>query len=298
MRKRAGKPAAAPDLFVVGGARCGSTTIHHYLDQHPGIFMCKPDKEPSYYCDIYGVEDPEVYFSNFSGARPGQLRGDASTPYLTCPASPGLIHEANPEAKILISLRQPAERAYSLYLKMCSLGHETSPSFEEALERERDLLRNPSDRRRAGYYYNYLYFHSGLYAEQLRRYFDRFPPGNIHVLLFDDLKSDPQAVFRRIAAWLGLPGMEDGEPEARNRSTYPRSLGVQHWTKHRLDPLLRRLRFPCRGRLVAGLLELNTAGNRPPGPDEALLRKLTEDYAEDIRETASLIGRDLGRWLK
>ncbi len=290
--------AKAPDLFIVGGARCGSTTIYHYLDQHPGIFMCKPDKEPSYYCDIYGIKDPEIYFSNFTGARDGQLLGDASTPYLTCPASPGMIHAANPDAKILITLRQPAQRAYSLYLKMGSIGHETSRTFEEALEREKHLVRDPSDRRHLGYYYNYLYFHSGLYAEQLERYLAIFPRENIHFILFDDLTSDPQEVFRRIESWLGLPAMEHGEPEPKNRSTRPRSIPLQHWFKHDLDPLLRKMRFPLRGQLLAALLDWNTSRTPPRKPDQALLRKLTADYSENILRTASLIGRDLGHWLE
>ncbi|HRJ07180.1 MAG TPA: sulfotransferase [Prosthecobacter sp.] len=288
----------APDLFIIGGARCGSTSLHYYLDQHPGVHMCQPDKEPSYYCDVYGVKDPEEYAANFAGAAPGQLLGDASTPYLTCPASAGLIHAANPGARIIVILRQPADRAYSLYLKMCSLGHETAPDFETALELEKGIVNDPPEWRREGYHYNHLYFHSGLYAEQLRRFHELFPKEQIFHVIFDDLTVSPQKLCAEICAWLGLPAMPAINPEPRNRAVRPRSLKFQHWLRHSLNPALKKTRLPWRGQILEKLLAWNTDPSPAPKLDAGLRRRLTERYAEDIQATAALIGRDLGRWLR
>jgi hypothetical protein len=287
----------APDFFIIGGARCGSTSLHYYLDQHPGIHMCQPDKEPSYYCDVYGVDNPAEYAANFRDALPGQLLGDASTPYLTCPASARLIHQANPRARLVAVLRQPAERAHSLYLKMCSLGHETAATFEAALANEEAILREPPEWRREGYHYNHLYLHSGLYAEQLRRYYDLFPREQIHIVLLEDLAASPTQVCDRIAAWLGLHAMPAINPEPRNRATRPRSLDFQHWLRHSLNPLLKRGRLPWRGRLVEALLEWNLDRQPAPRLDPDLRRRLTERCAADIRATAALIGRSLDHWL-
>lgn len=288
----------APDLFLVGGARCGSTSLHHYLDQHPGIHMCQPDKEPGFYCDSYGVDDPDAYAANFAGAHPGQLLGDASTPYLTCPASAGLIHAANPNARIVAVLRQPAERAHSLYLKMCSLGHEDAPSFETALEREARILNEPPEWRREGYHHNFLYLHSGLYADQLRRYFERFPREQIRIVLFDDLVASPRRVCDELTTWLGLPPLAELDPESRNRATRPRSLKFQHWLRHSLNPALKRCRMPWRGRLIDALQEWNLDHSPAPRLSPELRLRLTERCAEDIRATATLIGRDLDHWLR
>lgn len=287
----------APDLFIIGGARCGSTSLHYYLDQHPNIHMCQPDKEPSFFCDIYGVKDLKEYVRNFAGARLGQLLGDASTPYLTCPASASLIHAANPHARILAILRQPADRAYSLYLKMCSQGHESAPTFEEALACEEVVLRDPPAKRHRGYHHNYLYFHSGLYAAQMERYFAFFPREQIRVFLFEEFVASPQRVCDSIVEWLGLDSMPQVNPEPRNRAVQPRSLRLQHWIRNSLDPALRRLRFPWRGQWVEHLLEWNTDSRPAPRLAPALRCQLTERYVKDIASTAALLGRSLDHWL-
>lgn len=288
----------APDLFIIGGARCGSTSLHHYLDQHPGIHMCQPDKEPSYYCDCYGVDNPEEYASNFAGASPGQVLGDASTPYLTCPASARLIHAANPAARIIVVLRQPAERAHSLYLKMCSLGHETAPTFEAALANEAAISLESPEWRRDGYHYNHLYLQSGLYSQQLRRYLELFPREQIRIFLLEDLAASPAEVCNQIAAWLGLPPMPAMDPEPRNRAAQPRSLKVQQWFIHSLNPFMKKVHLPWRGRILEALLEWNLERRAVPRLDPDLRRQLTARYAADIEDTAGLIGRDLGHWLR
>lgn len=288
----------APDIFVIGGARCGSTSLHYYLDQHPDIHMCQPDKEPGYYCDTYGIKDPVEYASNFAGAKPGQLLGDASTPYLTCPASATLIHKANPQARIIIVLRQPADRAYSLYLKMCSQGHECAPQFETALMNESRVIEDPPEQRRVGYHQNYLYFNSGLYSVQLRRYLNLFPREQIHILLFEDLTSSPQTACGHITDWLGLPPMPQIDSEPRNRAVRPRSLQFQHWLTHSLYPRLKALRLPGSGTLIRRLQILNTDSKPVPRLKPELREQLTRQYAGDIDATAALINRDLGHWLK
>ena len=140
-----------PDFFIAGAAKAGTSSLFHYLSQHPQLFLSTTDKEPGYYCDTWGVTDPDYYFGLFAGAAPDQLLGEASTPYLSCPASPGLIQQANPAAKIIILLRNPAQRAFSLYLQMVKMGHEHLSPFEKALAREpARRVRRPVERGPAG----------------------------------------------------------------------------------------------------------------------------------------------------
>jgi hypothetical protein len=267
--------------------------MHDYLGQHSAIHMCDPDKEPSFYCDSYGVSDVAEYSSNFYGALATQLLGDASTPYLTCPRSAEMIAAANPTARILAIIRQPADRAYSLYLKMCSLGHETAATFEEALKNEARVAAEPPEWYRDGYQPHFLYFSS----EQLQRYYERFPAESIRVVLFDDLVKDSTALCADIFRWLGLDPLPALVAEQSNKAVFPRSLKIQHWLRHSLNPFLRKCRFPYRASIVGKLQDWNVSPTPPPKLDKALRRALTERYAEDIAATAQLIGRDLGHWM-
>ena len=161
-------------------------------------------KEPSYFCDRYryGMKDWDAYLGLFAEAKGQRRVGEASGPYLTSPESPGWIKRIIPDARFIISLRNPAERAYSLYKWMHQYGFELLPSFGEALQAEtesrfgQEKFRNNN----CQYYYNFLYFHSGLYYEQVRRFFDTFGRDRVQVIrqpaehmrkLFDFLGVDP-----------------------------------------------------------------------------------------------------------
>src|SRR5687767_12736237 len=106
-----------PNFFVCGAARSGTTSLWEYLRQHPDIYMpaAIEHKEPSYFCDLYGMSDWNQYLALFREAGNRKRVGEASGPYLTSPESAGRLKEAAPEARIIILLRDPAERAWSLY---------------------------------------------------------------------------------------------------------------------------------------------------------------------------------------
>src|SRR5690349_8105845 len=107
---RAPSQPRAPNFFIVGAAKSGTTSLWQYLKQHPDIFM-PPDialKEPAYYCDTYGVEAYAAYLLMFFKDAANQKRiGEASTTYLTSPESAGKIRDAVPDARIIMLLRNP-----------------------------------------------------------------------------------------------------------------------------------------------------------------------------------------------
>lgn len=201
-------PGRIPDFFLVGAARSGTTSMWQYLRQHPRIFLTDDtaNKEPSYFCATYGVRDARQYCDIFADAQPHQLIGDCSTPYLTSPESAGMIHRAAPDARILVLLRNPADRAFSLYSWMRAHGYESCESFEAALWDEDEHRHEDSDffRSHGQYFHNFLYFRSGRYAAQVRRYFEVFGRAQVHVEIFDDLAAEPLPVMRRVFAFLGV----------------------------------------------------------------------------------------------
>src|SRR5260370_23408084 len=100
----------APNFFIVGAAKSGTTSLWQYLKQHPDIFMPADItlKEPSYYCDTYGVESYAAYLALFFKDATTQKRiGEASTPYLTSPESARKIYNGVPDSRIIMMLRNP-----------------------------------------------------------------------------------------------------------------------------------------------------------------------------------------------
>ena len=134
---------AHPNFFLVGAARAGTTSLWQYLRAHPDIYMpaALQGKEPSFFCDLTPPwarkhRTLDSYLSLFQGAGRRRRIGDASTNYLVSPESPRRIAEQFPDAKILVVLRNPADRAYSLFRLLCYWGLETVTPFEKALARE------------------------------------------------------------------------------------------------------------------------------------------------------------------
>jgi hypothetical protein len=212
-----------PNFFIAGAARCGTTSLWAYLRQHPDVFMppAFEFKEPSYFCDLYGMKNWREYLALFSEATGRKRIGEASGAYLTAPESAGRIRSAFPQARFIISLRNPAERAYSLYKWMHANGYEPIPVFEDALKAEEDsrLANKDFIRNNGENYYNFLYFHSGLYVEQLRRFYEAFGTGQVHVILFEEFIARPAAHMQRVFEFLDVnasfvPHVEVHNPSA------------------------------------------------------------------------------------
>ncbi len=298
--------SVAPDFFIVGAAKAGTTTLFMHLEQHPDIFMSTPEKEPGFYCDIWGLTDPDEYAALFAGARQDQICGEASTVYLTCPASARMIYEANPEAKIIILLRNPIDRAYSLYNQMVKTGNEKLYPFARALEAEEERAKtDPTTEYVPGYHYNYLYLQSGFYSGQVKRYFDTFPRQNVHTLLFEDLAQQPAGSVRGILEFLGVDPEFSEEVGVYNAARWPHSVGLQYFIKSRLGPAMDRVHLkignrdftlPYRKKIVRDLLALNLGSRKPAPLDGETRLKLLAKLRPDIERTGQLIGRDLSSW--
>lgn len=299
-----------PNFFLVGAARAGTTSLWHYLRAHPDVYMpaALQGKEPSYFCDLtppwareYRTLDK--YLSLFAGARRQRAIGDASTNYLVCPESAGRIRRQFPDAKIMMLLRHPAERAYSLYRFLCLWGLETATSFEKALAREAQRYGNERFRQERQLLYNaFLYYHSGLYSEQISRYFDAFPREQVHIILYDDLKHARLQTVQQAYRFLGVDPDFEPELDVHNQSAVPLSVRLQalvasRWRGHPLTPgtpLRRRdrLHFPVAFNINLALGQYRKERMRPE-----TRRSLVERFRPDIEKTAVLIGRNLDAWL-
>jgi hypothetical protein len=180
--------------------------------------------------------------------------------------------------KLIVSLRDPVDRAYSSYLGRLRGGSERC-SVEEAM--------------RPGSYY----FETSLYFPRLSRYLARFGEERIKVILFDDLEEDASGVLHELFEFLGVdPAFAPDVSVRHNSARVPRSIALNELLLrtaaafHRAAPRLRG------SGLISRAQELLL---RRAGPlDPAIRRRLRAQFRDDTLRTAQLIGRDLSRWLE
>jgi hypothetical protein len=310
-----------PNFFLVGAPKAGTTSLFHYLDQHPEIYM-SAIKEPNFFaaeirkenCEAglrrslarearglreyldgpmlekrFGgiVEEWDDYQRLFANAGNRTALGEASVSYLWSPTAAQRIAEKIPGAKILVMLRNPVERAFSQYLHGVSNGA-IRWSFHEHVERN---LRNRSRK----FSVDFPFLELGLYAQQLTRYLDRFGQ-RVWVGFHEDFKSRPLELCRDIFRFLGVspafsPAMDKHHLEAQ----VPRMVAVGWLRSSGLwDAAAKRTPAGLRPAIREMLM-------RKPGKtsmETADQQRLLDYYRDDIQKLALLTGRDLSGWLR
>jgi hypothetical protein len=289
-----------PNLIIPGAAKSGTTTIHHYLAQHPRVYLPHV-KEPHFFSNDRVWERGVEYYvhTHFERSAGFAVRAEATPHYLFYEKAAQRIAQVLPAShqRFVIVLRDPVARAYSLYWNMVHEGHETL-SFEEALAHENGRAGTREIEQIGGI--RWQYFESGRYANQLECWFRYFDRSRFLFVLSEDLQSDPLATMSRVFGFVGLPALDSLDTVAKNVAALPRSRALQHF-----------LRRPNRARRVLGALvperwkrnfaeRILRANRRPfdyPPMHAETERTLRERFAADVEHLQSLIERDLSAWL-
>ena len=189
-----------PNFFIVGAAKAGTTSLYTYLKNTPGIYMSE-HKEPHYFIDNMktGNYDESEYLQLFKKVKNEKAIGEASTGYLIDPSSAKCIHDKIPDAKIIILLRDPVERAFSSYLMYTTRTKKDFSSHEIFLETfgtEYGLKydKNP-------------YLGRGLYSSQVKKYMKIFGEENVGVWFFEDMKKDSIQVVKEVLKFLKIDSL-------------------------------------------------------------------------------------------
>lgn len=200
-----------PDFIICGAPRAGTTWLVEALDRHPEVFLAKPIvPEPKFFHvdELYAKGIQHYRDTFFADVPEGAVAGEKDTYYLENPDTPGRIHANLPDVKLIFILREPGMRAWSNYLWSKMHGHETE-SFLSALKLEEERERNLAANLR--FVRPHAYASRGLYAKQLKRYFDIFPAENILCVNFDDIVLAPENLLAEIQEFIGVTGRpEDG----------------------------------------------------------------------------------------
>jgi hypothetical protein len=216
-----------PDFLVLGAQKAGTTALYEYLRRHPQI--TGPSwKEVSFF-DRHWARGASWYRGNFPNlARTrGKIVGEASPSYVFHPLAPQRVQELVPDARLVVLVRNPVDRALSHYNHEIALGREPL-SFEDALDAEDERLRGEGERMAADPRYfsrewwSHTYKARGRYAEQLERWFAVFPREQLLVLSSDELGSEPARAHTQVLEFLGAPSQRlDSYPGVNARYTAP-----------------------------------------------------------------------------
>jgi hypothetical protein len=197
---------ALTDFLLIGAAKAGTTSLWRYLSAHPEVFP-SAKKEVRYF-DLQYDRGTRWYREWFPLERTLTRARRLFYPALFYPAVPARVRRLLPDAKFIVLLRDPVERAFSHFRMEASEGRETL-SFEEAVLAEPERLRDDLARVNAGIepsrrFRHKSYVERGLYAKQLERWFAHYDRDRFLLLRLEDLAAEPQAVYRRTIDFLGL----------------------------------------------------------------------------------------------
>ncbi len=232
-----------PDFIVIGGKKCGTSSLYNYLVEHSDITPAFR-KEVHFFDNNAGKGNTlryrayfptSLYKRRFERTRGSDLiTGEATPYYLFYPLAPERVRYVVPCAKLIALLRDPVDRAYSHYHHEFRRGTEKL-SFEEAIEREAERLGGERERMfRDGNYDSsshrrHSYLSRGNYVDQLQNWRKFFPKEQLLVLKSEDLFADPAAIVGQTLDFLGLSLLEREEYSKDNKGSY---LGM--------DPTIRR----------------------------------------------------------
>jgi len=293
-----------PDFLVVGAARAGTTSLHSYLRQHPEIFLPRI-KEPCFFVFdgdnteykegkfAFAVRDFNEYENLFRSRKANQITGEMSTPYLYLyEKTISRIRNYFPDyrsIKIVIMLRNPADRAFSQYCWRVRDGREPL-GFQQALDAEKERMLD-------NFSFDYFYLDRGFYFKQVKSYIENFD--NVHVILFEEFKSSPSQVLRDLCRFLGVDEhFEFKKVEAQNKSSIPKfkALGKVATMESKLKyRIWYSIPDSIRKKIRKWFSDMNEG--EKPEMEDATRKMLADLYREDILALQKLIGRDLTSWL-
>jgi hypothetical protein len=297
-----------PDFFIVGAPKSGTTALHAALERHPQLFLSAV-KEPKYFlCDgpppqycgpgdahsrLEWVWRREDYERLFEGAPEGARCGESTAFYLEDFEAHQRIADAVPDARLIMVLRDPVDRAYSNWAHLWADGLEPERDFLTACDRE-------AERRQAGWAPIWRYVETGRYGAQIRHLRTLFPDEQLHIIRYKYLVDEPRATLDAVCRFLGV---EDGvidEAPPRNvggyvaPTLYNRVLQEAFRTgasigSHFPPQIWRKASLPLQ-RLIQ-----RSPQHRPELAEDDRAA-LIDRFAEDIAVVEAETGWDLSQW--
>jgi hypothetical protein len=285
VRRRRG---ALPNLIVVGGLKCGTTSLHHYLNLHPEVEMSRPKELNFFVAELNWPLGPDWYASHFSGR--ASVRGESSPHYTNRPRFEGVAERMRSvvaDARLVYMVRDPIDRMLSHYLHNVGGGYD-----DRTLA---DAFADPES----------AYVTRSRYFFQLEPYLEEFGPERIEIVGREELKRDRPATMRRVFAFLGVdPGFsseqferewETGTGKGRGRFRLM-DRAVRLPGLRAVDRNFDRLPEPLRWAVEQVVHDPGAGAAPKPEVPAPLRQQLAELFRDDVARLEGMAGRRFG-WL-
>lgn len=294
-----------PNFIVLGAGKAGTQSIYNYMMDHPDIYM-SPTKETNFFAldgqpnfqgppdpiNQYSIAELAEYQAQFRGVTTERAVGEISPLYLYSAIAPQRIKHTLPDAKLIVILRNPIDRAYSCYLFLRARLTETITDFDKALQAEQERIDK-------NWPWPWHYKSLGFYHEQLQRYYDLFEPEQIRVYLYKDFKANNVSVMQDMYEFIGVDKTFVPDVSLQyNFSGLPKNKVLQYVLtgpnpiQTALKPLL-PTKF--RRKLVSKVKKKNLT---KPSLQPEIRQQLVEVYRDEILKLQKMLNRDLSHWLQ
>ncbi len=275
-------------LFVgIGAQKCASTWIYDILHDHPEVCLSH-NKEIDFFSYHFG-RGYQWYEQNWTHCSDRSLRGEVSPSYFCEPLVPSRLKEYAPDARIVVSLRDPVQRAISNHKHEVRIQNFRGPDLSFAA----GLRNNP----------NYAY--QGRYSLHLKHWLSYFPIEQLHIILLDDIVDDAERTARALYQFLNI------DPTHASSALSQQSNESHSYRRHQIESLRKSSRQLLRRLGIDGLWQLgqrtglqnlyrrfNRIESREmiPPVSNKLKNQLRTTFLEDIEAVERITGRNLSRW--
>lgn len=273
--------SSGPNFIGIGAQRAGTSWLYNCIKTHPEVYL--PQKEVHFFDEKYNL-GIQWYYDLFDNKKGAKAVGEFTPDYMFHGESMLRIKEHCPEAKLIIILRAPVERAQSAYKLFKSHGKYTNKSFAEAIAQDKFILEQ------------------SLYAKQLERVYSLFPKEQVFIGLYDDIEAQPLEFIKSVYRFLGVS--EDFLPHELNtrKNTSAFSSGqrylnlpaIQNWLQHSMfKSLYWKFKHTRAFEALKGYLVKREAKSQP---DSQLSAEQMSLVKQDIAQLESLLDKPLNHW--
>lgn len=288
-----------PNFFILGAPKCGTTSLVHWLSDHPEIYM-SPIKEPHFFNTDHNyhlVHSEKEYYKLFSNVEDEHKAiGEASVWYLYSEDAVRNIEEQLPNSKYIVMLRNPVEMMISLHQQQLFSGNENVEDFKRAWEiiskRKKGNKIPPLCREPKHLFYDEVC----KLGTQLENLFKQVDEERIKVIFLDEIKEDPRIQYEEILNFLGVKSINKDDFSVINQAKVRKSkllrnlIKIYIWIRH-------KFKLP---RLNTGMMKKIDMFNREKKKlsldDNEFRKALLTYFKDDIYKIEKITNYDLTSW--